>query len=51
MSPPSNSQGDWPFLKPQERVTEVPVVSREDLPQLGKIQEVLPCRRDEARFH
>ena len=51
VSPPSNSQGDWPFLKPQERVTEVPVVSREDLPQLGKIQEVLPCRRDEARFH
>ena len=49
--PPSNSQGDWPFLKPQERVTDVPVVSREDLPQLGKIQEVLPCRRDEARFH
>ena len=44
MSPLSNSQGDWPFLKPQERVTEVPVVSREHLPQLEKIQEVLSSR-------
>ena len=32
--PPSNSQGDWPFLRPPERVPEVPVVSREHLPQL-----------------
>ena len=28
--------------------SEVPVVSREHLPQLEQIQEVLPCRRDEA---
>ena len=49
--PPSNSHGDWPFLRPPERVPEVPVVSREHLPQLGKIQEVLLSRRDEARFH
>ena len=28
----------------------VPVVSREHLPQLEKIQEVLPSRRDEAHF-
>ena len=49
--PSSNSHGDWPFLRSPERVHEVPVVSREHLPQLGKIQEVLPCRRDEARFH
>ena len=28
----------------------VPVVSREHLPTLEKIQEVLPSRRDEARF-
>ena len=47
----SNSHGDWPFLRPPERVPEVPVVSREHLPKLGKIQEVLPCRRDEASFH
>ena len=26
--PPSNSQGDWPFLRPPERVPEVPDVSR-----------------------
>ena len=40
--PPSNSHGDCPFLRPTERVPEVPVVSREHLPQLEKIQEVLP---------
>ena len=48
--PPSNSQGDWPFLRPPERIPEVPVVSREHLPQLEKIQEFLPSRRDEAHF-
>ena len=48
--PPNNSHGDWPFLRPPERVPEVPVVSREHLPQLEKIQEVLPSRRDEAPF-
>ena len=48
--PPSNSHGDWDFLRPAERVPEVPVVSREHLPQLEKIQEVLPSRRDEAHF-
>ena len=48
--PPSNSHGDWPSLRPPERVPEVPFVSREHLPQLGKIQEVLPSRRDEAHF-
>ena len=47
---PSNSHGDWPFLRPPERVPEVPVLSREHLPQLEKIQEVLPSRRDEAHF-
>ena len=47
---PSNFQGDWPFLRPAERVPEVPIVSREHLPQLEKIQEVLPSRRDEAHF-
>ena len=30
--PPNNSHGDWPFLRPPERVPEVPVVSREHLP-------------------
>ena len=48
--PPSNSHGDWPFLRPPERVPVVPVVSREHLPQLEKTQEVLPSRRDEAHF-
>ena len=48
--PPSYSPGDWPLLRPPERVPEVPVVSREHLPQLEKIQEVLPSRRDEAHF-
>ena len=48
--PPSNWHGDWPFLRPPERVPEVPVVSREHLPQLEKIQDVLLSRRDEAHF-
>ena len=48
--PPSNSHGDWPFLRPPEWVPEVPDVSREHLPQLEKIQEVLPARRDVAHF-
>ena len=48
--PPSNSHGDWPFLRPTERVPEVPVVSRKHLPQLEKIQEFLNSRRDEAHF-
>ena len=47
---PSYSHGHWPFLGPPELVPEVPVVSREHLPQLEKIQEVLPSRRDEAHF-
>ena len=42
--------GDWSFLRLPDRVPEVPVVSREHLPQLEKIQEVLPSRRDEAHF-
>ena len=48
--PPSNSHGDWPFLRPPVRVAEVPVVSREHLLQLEKIQDVLPSRRYEAHF-
>ena len=48
--PPSISHGDWPFLKPPEWVPEVPVVSREHLLHLEKIQEVPPSRRDEAYF-
>ena len=47
---PSNSHGDWPFLRPQKRVPEVPVVSREHLAQLEKNQEVLPSRRDETHL-
>ena len=48
--PPSNSHGDWTFLRPPERVPEVPVVSREHLLQFEKTLEVLPSRRDEAHF-
>ena len=48
--PPSNSHGEWPFLRPPERVPQVPVLSRDHLSQLEKIQEVLPSRRDEAHF-
>ena len=48
--PPSNSLGDWPFVRPPEWVPEVAVVSREHLPQVNKIQEFLPSRRDEAHF-
>ena len=48
--PPSNSHGDRPFLRPPEWVPEVPVVSREHLLQLEKIQEVLPSWRDKAHF-
>ena len=48
--PQSNSHRDWPFLIPPERVPKGPVVSREHLPQLEKILEVLSSRRDEAHF-
>ena len=48
--PTSNSHGDWPFLRPPERVPEVPFLSREHLLQLETIREVLPSRRDEAHF-
>ena len=48
--PPGNSHGDWPFLRPPERVPEVPVVSLEHLPQLEKVQVVLPSQRDETHF-
>ena len=48
--PQSNSHGDWPFLRPPERVPKGPVVSREHLPQLEKIQEDLPSKRDEAHL-
>ena len=35
---PSNSHGDWPFLRPPEGDPVVPAVSREHLPQVEKIQ-------------
>ena len=38
------------FPEVTERVPEVPVVIREHMPQLEKIQEVRPSRRDEAHF-
>ena len=48
--PPSNVHVDWPFLRPPERVPEIPVICREHLQQLEKIQEVLPSRRGQAPF-
>ena len=48
--PPSNTHDDWPFLRPPERVPEVPVVTREHLLKLGNIQEPLHSRRHEAHF-
>ena len=48
--PLSNAHVDWPLLSPPERVPEVPVISREHLPQLEKIQEVLSSRQDEAHY-
>ena len=38
------------FVRPPERVSEGAVISQEHLPQVEKIQEVLPSRRDEAHF-
>ena len=44
--PTSNSHGDWPFLRPPERVPEVPLVSGEHLLKLGNIQEPLHSREN-----
>ena len=44
--PPCNSHGDWHFLRPRERFPEVPVIGRDHLPQLEKIQVFVPPRRD-----
>ena len=46
----SNEWDELSVLRPPEQVPEVPDVSREHLPQLEKIQEVLPSRGDEAHF-
>ena len=40
--PPSISHGDWPILRPPERFPEVPIVSRERLPQLEKSRRFSP---------
>ena len=40
----------WPFHGPPERLTDIHVVSREQLPTLEKIQEVLLSRRDDSHF-
>ena len=39
---PSNSHGDWPFLRLPERVPEVPVVRRKLLPLLAKSRKFSP---------
>ena len=48
--PPSNLHDDWTLLSPTDLVPDVPLVTREHLSQLNKIQEFLPSRRDEAVF-
>ena len=40
--PPSNWHGDWPFLRPPERVAEVPVVCREHLRNSRKFRRFSP---------
>ena len=40
--PPSNLHADWPFLKPPERVPEVPIVCREHLPNSRKSRKLSP---------
>ena len=40
--PPSFSHGDWPFVRPPERVPEVPVVCREHLPHSRKSRRFSP---------
>ena len=40
--PPCNSHGHWPFLRPPERVPEVPVVTRETLPNSRKSRRFSP---------
>ena len=41
-SPPGNLHGDWPFLRPRDRVPEVPVESRETLPNSRKSRKFSP---------
>ena len=41
-TPPSNSLGDWPFLRPPERVPEVPLVSQEHLRNSRKSRRFSP---------
>ena len=40
--PPSNSHGDWAFLRPPERVSEVPVVSESTCPNSRKSRRFSP---------
>ena len=40
--PPSSSHGDWPFLRPPERVPDVRVISREHLPNSRKSRRFSP---------
>ena len=40
--PPCNLHGDWPFLRPPERVPVVPVLTRETLPNSRKSRRFSP---------
>ena len=40
----------WGLAFPEATRAGPPIVSREHLPQLEKIHEVLPSKRDEAHF-
>ena len=48
--PPSNLHEDWTLLSPTDLVPDVPLITREHLSQLNKIQEDFPSRQDEALF-
>ena len=41
----------WGLAFPEATRAGPPIVSREHLPKLEKIQEILPSMRDEAHFH
>ena len=49
--PKGPKQLAWGLAFPEATRAGPPIVSREHLPKLEKIQEVLPSMRDEAHFH
>ena len=48
---PHNSYGELPFLRPQQRVPEIPVVTQKGPAATRENQEILPSSQYEALFH